>query len=299
MESNLIAYDTEDASVTTFDCLRQLNDVTISLMEYCPEAKRMILVYDNSNIDLISTDDDDDVLNLAYIKQSNMQDNTVNGISMFGTTAYLATNFGIVCIDVAEGVILHTYNLGERVTAAASDGTYIFAGGTSGVWRGRMSDNLQDPASWTCIQTNIRLPQKMFFFDEHVFAISGSYLCWSPGNGQRFDAKQLYAPTSINVQSDCFIFAGRQRMDIFSAWNQSTSYQGNFTWNNVCRVGNTFWAADGSKGLQAYRLDGNDFTLTQAEIHPNSPLHSRWAAIGLRRFDELRLPDQSRNSHDA
>ena len=62
-DGNLLAYDTEDTSVKTYNRLNDLNDVHISHMAYSEEAKRIILIYDNGNIDLM--DENENVLNLA------------------------------------------------------------------------------------------------------------------------------------------------------------------------------------------------------------------------------------------
>ena len=57
MEGRLMAYDTDDGSITTFDWLQQLSDITVSFIRYSAEAKRIIIIYDNGNIDLLSTED--------------------------------------------------------------------------------------------------------------------------------------------------------------------------------------------------------------------------------------------------
>ena len=49
METNLMAYDTEDSSITTWHSMNGLNDVGIQYVDYSADAQRLILVYDNGS----------------------------------------------------------------------------------------------------------------------------------------------------------------------------------------------------------------------------------------------------------
>ena len=53
MNGNLLSYDTEDGEVRTFDHMGALNDVNIAHIAYCKEAGKLLIVYSNSNIDLL------------------------------------------------------------------------------------------------------------------------------------------------------------------------------------------------------------------------------------------------------
>ena len=75
---NLLAYDTEDTSVRTYNSLDDLNDIHIAHMAYSQSAKRLILVYENCNIDLLSLDDE--VVNIASLKSSTLSNKTVNHV---------------------------------------------------------------------------------------------------------------------------------------------------------------------------------------------------------------------------
>ena len=125
MNGNLLCYDTEDSSVKTYDCLNDLNDTHISYMAYGKQAKRLILVYDNGNIDIM--DLDDKVWNIASLKESTLANKDVNAVITDQTTAYLCTGFGFLTVDLKEAVIRDTYRLGLNVVgiAFADDKTYL------------------------------------------------------------------------------------------------------------------------------------------------------------------------------
>ncbi|MCF0199010.1 MAG: hypothetical protein HUK02_06760, partial [Bacteroidaceae bacterium] len=54
MSDNLVCYDTDDQSVRTYDSMHDLNDTHITHLAYSQEAKRLIVVYEDCNIDLLS-----------------------------------------------------------------------------------------------------------------------------------------------------------------------------------------------------------------------------------------------------
>lgn len=110
-DGNLFSYDTEDTSIQLFDCQRNLNDVHIATIAYCPAARRMILVYDNGNIDLLDTQTGD-ITNIDALKRKAISNKTVNNVCINGTTAYICTGFGFISMDVREGIIRDTYQIG-------------------------------------------------------------------------------------------------------------------------------------------------------------------------------------------
>lgn len=272
MENKLMVYDSEDKSITTFDCLRQLNDVNISFIDYSEEAHRIILVYDNSNIDLLSTEDDDDVINLAQLKNKTYN---VAAVSVKGERAYLATNGGVVVVDMRNCVILSVYDLQKSILSAASDGTRLFAATESGIYKGNLTDNLQDPASWTCVSDIIRNARAMLSFKDRVFCVSGSQLCWSAADGGNFGMMAKYVPTVFSTSGDHLYLGNATTLDVFTAPGESKTYRGIFGWTDL-REGskNLYWASDGLEGLQAYKFyDSGIFELVTPNIRVNSPQH--------------------------
>lgn len=111
---NLFSYDTEDESVQLFNCMESLNDVHISQMGVSEEAKRIILVYDNCNIDLL--DNEGNLLNINALKEKSISGKSANALHIAGKTAYICTGFGFLTVDMQEGVIRDTYNIGLNVT---------------------------------------------------------------------------------------------------------------------------------------------------------------------------------------
>lgn len=145
----LYSYNPTDHQLTTYDKTTALSDCGILHIAWCQTARRLVVIYDNYNIDLLSPNGN--VVNMpAYMNTSMTVDKTVNSIDVAGRYAYLATAFGIIQINVANAEFTNTYNLGFRVDYSYVDGNYLYAASsTSGLYRGLMSDNLLDPSQWT------------------------------------------------------------------------------------------------------------------------------------------------------
>ncbi len=146
MNGNLLCYDTDDSSVKTYDSLNDLNDMHISNMAYSEEAKRLILVYENGNIDIM--DLDDNVWNIESLKTSTLTDKDVNSVNVEGTTAYICTDFGFLTVDMEEVVILDTYNLGYACYGVMTDDTYLYVASRGAVHVVKLTDNWHIDGNW-------------------------------------------------------------------------------------------------------------------------------------------------------
>ena len=145
----LYSYDRSDQSLTTYDKISGLSDCGIAHIGWSQKAKRLVIVYDDYNIDLLAPNGD--VVNMTdYQNYSTTDTKTVNGVDVNGGMAYLSTAFGIVALNVADAEITNTYRLGFSVNYAyVKDGYLYAASAANGLYRGKLTDNLLDKANWT------------------------------------------------------------------------------------------------------------------------------------------------------
>ena len=145
----IYSYNPSDQQIITYDKTTSLSDCGIAHIAWCQTAKRLVIVYNDYNIDLLSPNGN--VVNLpAYMNTSMTDDKTINSIDVSGSYAYLATNFGIVQINVATGEFVNTYKLGFSVNYVYSDNQYLYAASADkGLYRGSLNTNLLDPKEWT------------------------------------------------------------------------------------------------------------------------------------------------------
>lgn len=146
--NSLFAYNTNDMSVTTYDKINGLSDTYITHIAWNKAAKRLAVIYDNSNIDLLEPAGN--ITNLPDLFQKAMtEDKTVNNIRVNGNDVFLATGFGIVRVDAAKAVISESYILGMNISDVAVKDGSIFAINADGrVYTAQMADNLQDKNIW-------------------------------------------------------------------------------------------------------------------------------------------------------
>jgi len=124
--NGLYSYNLSDHSITTFDKVRQLNDSRVNAIAWNQQVGRLIVVYENGNIDLI--DGNDNVVNIsALYSKVMMQDKTVNNVFIHQQYAYLATAFGVVKVNMQRAEISESYILNQNITNVEVKGDSLYA----------------------------------------------------------------------------------------------------------------------------------------------------------------------------
>ena len=146
--NSVFSYDTTDGLVQTYDKAGVMSDVGVSHIAWAKTSKRLVVVYTNSNIDLLSANGD--VINAPdfYLKTTTL-DKTINHIDFDGPYAYLSTAFGIVKLNTRDGAIMDTYDLGTNVSYTYVKNGYLYAESKErGRLRCKLTDNLLDKNNW-------------------------------------------------------------------------------------------------------------------------------------------------------
>lgn len=148
--NSIYLYNTDDQSITTFDKTTGLTDVTIDYIAWNSNAGKVVIVYDNTNIDLMDTDGD--VTNVSDLYNKNItEDKTINSITIYGKYAYLATNFGAVKLNVADAEISESYflDITAKKVGISGGNIYILQKNGSVLMASLSASNLQDKSFWT------------------------------------------------------------------------------------------------------------------------------------------------------
>lgn len=266
---NLMSYDMEDTSVKTYNYIDDLNDVHLAHIGYSHEAKRLILVYDNGNIDLM--DLEDNVVNVASLKESTLNDKTVNSLYVDGTTAYLCTGFGIVTVDMAEAVIRTTYRLGVDVQQLAMFNGRIYIGTSKGLYHST-DENMFLLQNWKQVNTTNGY-LRLLPFSGSLFMLHAAGLYKLNSTTGNFDnivnnrqcrfltlangKMMLGTPTHIYLYSDA---TTSQRIEMENQWM------------DLAYANGTYWVSEGMHGLKGYKLNDEVFGESVGSIQPNSPV---------------------------
>ena len=264
--SHLLCYDSEDTSVRIYDSLNDLNDIHISHIAYSNAAKRLILIYDNGNIDLM--DLDDNVQNLASLKESTLSNKTVNNVYVEGATAYVATGFGFFTVDMQEGVIRDLYRLGTNVQAIAVKAGVVYIGSTNGIYCSTDAD-LHLLSNWQRLSGWNYAFQRMVVFGDEVYIRRESIL-YKLDKNNAFSTV-LNGVNLLYASGDQLVYATSGRIYIQTALGQTIIDKDN-EWQDLSYAGGTYWVSEGLDGLKGYRLNGGAFVESVGSIRPNSPV---------------------------
>jgi len=146
--NGLYSYSLTDHSITTYDKIRQLSDSYITNIAWNKEARRLIVVYNNSNIDLL--DGSDNVTNISSLYLKSMtQDKTVNATCHYGAFTFLATNFGVAKVNMRQAIITESYILNTPISRLdVADGMLYALKADGGYLQAKLTKNLINPANW-------------------------------------------------------------------------------------------------------------------------------------------------------
>ena len=169
-DGSLLSYHPDDQSVQTYSIQDDLNPSAIRFLNYCQDTKSLLIVYENSNIDIFLGRNN--VYHLPDIKNNIFLSNkTINSVEIRKGYAYLSTGFGIVVIDMRRREIKDSYRLEVNTTAACEWGDFLYASTDDGLLRAPLLSNLLDVTNWTKVPglEGIRIAKMVLFNDHLVF----------------------------------------------------------------------------------------------------------------------------------
>ena len=106
--NDLYQYHLTDQSIITYDKVSGLSDTDIKHIAWNKQAKRLIAVYQNSNIDLVDCSGNVTNISALYAKATTA-DKTVDSVTVDGIYAYLYARLGIVKVNMERAEITNTY----------------------------------------------------------------------------------------------------------------------------------------------------------------------------------------------
>lgn len=153
-ESAIFSYDTKEKTIDRLNLITGLSDIGISQIKFNGYNNKLLVTYQNGNIDII--DQDKKVINLSFIKNNSSLTGgkSVNHIYINNEFAYLSTGFGIVVLNMDKNEVFDTYFYGtlgsaKNTNAVTFDNTNIYAASDDGVYfANKNSVNLADYNEW-------------------------------------------------------------------------------------------------------------------------------------------------------
>lgn len=156
MSGNLVTYDTRTTEVRYIDRITSgLSSKGIKFIGYSDTQHTIVIVYLDGNIDLYNTRTET-VVNIPQFRDNPDSDFSLNNIKVQGDLALIATNEGIVAVDIKNKVIKGRYAIGKTSVAIYFD-KHIYAallsndGKQGSIISIAEDDNLLDRTHWETI----------------------------------------------------------------------------------------------------------------------------------------------------
>lgn len=151
VDNGLYSYNRNDHSICTFNKGNILSDIDVKFIAWANAVKKLVVVYSNGNIDLLCKNGTESENIPDYYNKTTTDDKTINHIYVKDNILLLATNFGILKIDIRKAEIMETYHLAQKIKMAAMDNNYIYALDADGtaLMKGNLKKNLVDPSNWS------------------------------------------------------------------------------------------------------------------------------------------------------
>ncbi len=228
-ENAVFSYDKVDGTIEKLTKIQGFSDAEIQTLAYNKANDALIIVYKNSNIDILKNNV---IYNLSEIKRKLIStDKTIYNITFIGNTAYLSCGFGIVLLDTDKLEFSDTYFIGDnasyvKINDITYDGTNLYAATDEGLYFADFSNsNLADYRNWNLVPD---IPNNNFkynfvqSFDNYLFAnqtdTSGNDTLYIKKNNiwQLFE-EDIDELRSINVTGNKLILSSRNYSKIFNS----------------------------------------------------------------------------------
>lgn len=265
---NLYSYNVNDESIQTYHKINALSDCGISHIAYCKAAKRLVITYDNFNIDLL--DDNGSVTNISSYYSKSITDKTINSIYIDGAYAYLSTIFGIIKIDVKKGEISDTYQFGKDVLSSTVYQGYIYAATSTGVYYAPTNVNLLDRNNWQKesdmeFNTIIRVGNDLMAFNQ-----GNLYNQIKPGEWNRratvFSHYYYYNDQRLVIGVEHYIYRMTGQADV-----ELIDLKDEHTYIAYDEKNNCFWGNQSDGKLFSFTLENQEVVPQKVSINPDGP----------------------------
>lgn len=284
-DNGLFTLDKATNSLKTLSKIDELSESLIAQAAYHSPSQTLMLAYQNSNIDLIrggEITEISDILNASVNGSKQIQ-----GIFVFQNLAYLATDFGVVVLEVNRQEIRETYrNLGTSGTNLAIFGATVsqdsvLLATAQGVMIGALSQNLQDFNNWKRFTAVNGLPvqkiKQIVSRQNQVYALTESNLLFKYSHQNQWI--QVMTPahtyTQLSVGNSQILLCRSGKIIALDLNDQITEITQELIVNPQSIVFDTqgkYWIADAQNGLVS-----NFIGATQAYFPNGTARADSWA----------------------
>jgi hypothetical protein len=271
-------YTPSSKEINTFTKSDGLSEVGLRLISKDPNSERILVVYENANLDLMSGDQ---LRNIPDLFKSNIQaDKTINHVQWIGEDAFLATNFGIVVLNTQRVEIRDTYRPGKNGSSVIVNQTVLhkgllYAATSEGLLKASFSSSsLADFRNWTnedILREQYPIQRVLVWNDKLVAERNDSVFQKSDNQWNLLYASKKKITTIVAVNNQLYIGESAQNKGNFvvvepTAGTLKILESQYLTYPTACvLMDNQIWAADFQNGIVELSNNGT------APIYPETP----------------------------
>jgi hypothetical protein len=258
----LFGYDPATREFSRMSKSSGLAEVKIRKMSGSPLNTQQLVVYENSNIDLV---DGDQIINIPDILISRTSSpKGINHVLWDGKTAYLSADLGIVVLDTERRLIKATYRPSAdgrdvQVYQVAIYENEMYAATSQGLVKCPLNDNqMADFRNWVpvTIMGAVHPPHAVVSWDKNLIAMRGDTLFAMKNNSWSLGYIPTKPVTFIQA-SGKDLFVGTSQLNRGSLLHFSALQlppqkieSDLFVFPTACTLtGNIYWVGDSSNGL--------------------------------------------------
>ena len=152
-DGSLFCVDRDDEHISYWNKSTGLSGSKVVHIAYAPQSEKLIIAYENGQIDLLSDDEKVTPMSDISTKAGSIAVKP-NGISVGSRYAYLAMDFGILALNTKKAEISDTYYIGNEAASIAiqhvvESGDSLYAFSFDRLYKAALKDNLVDYTFWT------------------------------------------------------------------------------------------------------------------------------------------------------
>jgi hypothetical protein len=219
----IVALDKEELSTRTLTRADGLAETRIRLLSYHRPSETLIIVYENSTIDLYR---EGRFETLPQINNFNFTggDNRINAIFLDETTAYLAAGYGVSALDLERSIFRFTTFTGVAVQSVVVFENRVWAGTSEGIYRAGLTGvNLDDFTNWDYLGTDAGFPALYetttlgIYQNELLFNIDRDLYRWTAAGPELFfqpnEPDRQWIPKYLSSEGENLLVGYRCRDD--------------------------------------------------------------------------------------
>ena len=259
---SLFSVDRADEAIVYWNKATGLNGTSVAHIAYDAGSGKLIIAYENGQIDLI--DDDGDVTQMPDISmKAGSIDVTVNHICTGSKQVYLAMPFGIIAIQPRKGEVSDTYYIGSdaaalnvQFIAEAKDTLYAFS--YDRMYKAALKDNLVDYSYWQSEALPFEQASQVVTYKDKIYVLAHDSLYRREGMNW-----QLVRPEQI-----AWIHANGGQLLAYQSGTGVLQLTDDDQWKGICATyvatdavcsNGEYWLAEEGKGLVRLGTDGDQF----------------------------------------